>query len=105
MRSTIEALPHRRVLVTHGTNSIVDTSRELAGIQGKVIELTGALNPAPFQISDAVFNIGCTAARVQSLHDGVNVPVNGRIWDAASVQKNRDANRFKPVGQAHLTKT
>ncbi len=97
VRSTIEAQPHRHVLVTHGTDTMVETARELASIKGKVIVLTGALNPARFQGSDAVFNIGCAVAAVQTLPDGVYITMNGRVWDPAKVRKNRDANRFEEV--------
>ena len=97
MRSTIEAQPHRHVLVTHGTDTMVETARVLAGIPGKVIVLTGALNPARFQGSDAVFNIGCAVGAVQSLDDGVYIAMNGRVWDPATVRKNRDANRFEAI--------
>jgi len=97
MRSTIEAQPHRHVLVTHGTDTMVETARVLAGIAGKVIVLTGALNPARFQGSDAVFNIGCAVGAVQSLDDGVYIAMNGRVWDPATVRKNRDANRFEAI--------
>ncbi len=95
IRSTIEAQPHRHVLVTHGTDSMVETARMLRGIEGKVIVLTGALNPARFQGSDAVFNIGCAVGAVQTLPDGVWIAMNGRVWDPAAVRKNRDANRFE----------
>lgn len=97
MRSTIEAQPHRHVLVTHGTDTMVETARVLAGIAGKVIVLTGALNPARFQGSDAVFNIGCAVGAVQTLDDGVYIAMNGRVWDPATVRKNRDANRFEAI--------
>jgi len=97
IRSTIEAQPHRHVLVTHGTDTMVETAKELASIKGKVIVLTGALNPARFQGSDAVFNIGCAVAAVQTLPDGVYIAMNGRVWDPAKVRKNRDANRFEEV--------
>src|SRR5579884_2222890 len=97
IRRTIEAQPSRHVLVTHGTDTMVETARELATLKGKVIVLTGALNPARFQGSDAVFNIGCAVAAVQTLPDGVYIAMNGRVWDPAKVRKNRDANRFEEV--------
>ena len=95
VRRTIEAQPGRHVLVTHGTDTMVETARVLEGIAGKVIVLTGALNPARFQGSDAVFNVGCAVGAVQSLPDGVYIAMNGRIWDPARVRKNVDANRFE----------
>ena len=97
LRRLIEAQPHRHVLVTHGTDTMVETAAVLASIKDKVIVLTGALNPARFQGSDAVFNIGCAVGAVQSLPDGVYIAMNGRIWNPAHVRKNRDANRFEAV--------
>lgn len=95
IRRTIEAQPQRHVLVTHGTDTMVETARVLEGIAGKVIVLTGALNPALFKGSDAVFNIGCAVGAVQALPPGVYIAMNGRIWDPLKVRKNRDANRFE----------
>jgi L-asparaginase len=95
VRDTIAAQPHRHILVTHGTDSMVETARLLQGIEGKVIVLTGALNPARFQGSDAVFNIGCAVGAVQTLPDGVWIAMNGRVWNPQEVRKNRDANRFE----------
>jgi L-asparaginase len=95
VRRTIMAQPHRHILVTHGTDTMVETARVLADIPGKTIVLTGALNPARFQGSDAVFNIGCAVGAIQALPDGVYIAMNGRVWDPARVRKNRDANRFE----------
>jgi L-asparaginase len=97
VRSTIEQQPGRFVLVTHGTDTMVETAKALISIKGKVIVLTGALNPARFQGSDAVFNVGCAVGAVQSLPDGVYIAMNGRVWDPATVRKNRAANRFEAV--------
>ena len=95
IRRTIEQQPHRHVLVTHGTDTMVETANELLALKGKVIVLTGALNPARFQGSDAVFNIGCAVGAVQTLPDGVYIAMNGRVWDPLRVKKNRAANRFE----------
>ena len=98
IRAAIEQQPHRHVLVTHGTDTMVETAQALQDVAGKVIVLTGALNPALFKGSDAVFNIGCAVGAVQSLPDGVYIAMNGRIWDPARVRKNVAANRFEEVG-------
>ena len=95
VRRTIEGLQARHVLVTHGTDTMVETGLALAGIPGKTIVLTGSLNPARFQGSDAVFNIGAAVGAVQSLPDGVYVAMNGRIWGPDRVRKNVEANRFE----------
>ena len=97
LRATILAQDARHVLITHGTDSMVDTARVLASIEGKTIVLTGALNPARFEGSDAEFNIGCAVGAVQSLPPGVYIAMNGRIWDPTRVRKNVDANRFEAL--------
>ncbi len=95
IRDTIAGRPEKQVLVTHGTDTMVDTARVLQAVPGKTIVLTGALNPALFRGSDAVFNIGCAVGAVQSLSPGVYIAMNGRLWDPLKVRKNRDANRFE----------
>jgi L-asparaginase len=97
IRRTIAEQPHRHVLVTHGTDTMVETAKVLAAIPDKTIILTGALNPARFQNSDAVFNIGCAIGAVQVLPPGTYIAMSGRVWDPAKVRKNRDANRFEPA--------
>ena len=95
IRAAIAAQEARHVLVTHGTDSMVETARVLAMVAGKTIVLTGALNPARFRGSDAEFNIGTAVGAVQSLPPGVYIAMNGRIWDPAKVRKNVEANRFE----------
>ena len=85
------------VLVTHGTDSMVKTALLLADIPGKTIVLTGALNPARFRDSDAVFNIGCAVGAVQTLPEGAWIAMNGCVWDPRKVRKNRGKNRFEAV--------
>ena len=95
LRATIAAQPARHVLVTHGTDTMVETARVLSSIPDKTIVLTGALNPARFRGSDAEFNIGNAVGAVQCLPPGVFIAMNGRIWDPAKVRKNVAANRFE----------
>ena len=97
LRATIEAQDAQHVLVTHGTDTMVETARVLSRIQGKTIVITGALNPARFRGSDAEFNVGTAVGAVQSLPPGVYIAMNGRIWDPLKVRKNVAANRFEQV--------
>ena len=97
IRSTVLAQPSRHVLITHGTDSMVDTARVLSDIPDRTIVLTGALNPARFRGSDAEFNIGTAVGAVQSLPPGVYIAMNGRIWDPTRVRKNVAANRFEAI--------
>ncbi len=98
LRQTIAAQAARHVLVTHGTDTMVDTAKVLAAIPDKTIVLTGALNPARFRGSDADFNIGTAVGAVQCLPPGVYIAMNGRVWDPSKVRKNVAANRFEAIG-------
>ncbi|MDW8479977.1 MAG: asparaginase domain-containing protein [Xanthomonadales bacterium] len=96
IRAVVAAQEERHVLITHGTDTMVETAKALLGLAGKVIVLTGALNPALFRGSDAVFNIGTAVGAVQALTEGVYIAMNGRIWDPRRVRKNAELNRFEP---------
>ncbi|MGY1459662.1 MULTISPECIES: asparaginase domain-containing protein [unclassified Luteimonas] len=95
LRATIAAQQARHVLVTHGTDTMVETAKALASLDDRTIILTGALNPARFRGSDAEFNVGTAVGAVQSLPPGVYIAMNGRIWDPLTVRKNVAANRFE----------
>ena len=97
IRAAVEKDVAVRVLITHGTDTMTETAAALAGVKGKTIVLTGALNPAKFRGSDAIFNIGGAVAAAQALPTGVYIFMNGRIFDAHRVRKNRDKNRFEEV--------
>jgi L-asparaginase len=97
VRAAVAARPENRVIVTHGTDTMVDTARTLAAIPGKTIVLTGALSPARFQASDAVFNIGMAVAAVQTCPPGVWIAMSGHVFAHDRVRKNRDLNRFEPL--------
>ena len=84
-------------LITHGTDTMVKTALMLSDITDKTIVFTGALNPARFRDSDAVFNIGCAVGAVQSLPPGAWIAMNGCVWDPGTVRKNRGENRFEAV--------
>ncbi len=97
MEATIAAHPAKHVLVTHGTDTMVETAKAFSSLADRTIVLTGALSPARFQGSDAEFNVGCAIGAVQSLPAGVYVAMNGRIWDPLKVRKNVGANCFEAL--------
>lgn len=97
IRDTIAADPHRHFVVTHGTDTMLETARVLQTLSDKVIVLTGAMQPARFRFTDAVFNIGCAVMAVQLLPPGVYIAMNGRIFDPLKAVKNREQNRFETL--------
>lgn len=86
-----------RFMITHGTDTMVQTAKALQNIPDKTIVLVGSLSPARFRNTDAVFNIGFACAAAQALPAGVYIAMNGRIFHPDHVVKNREANRFEPL--------
>ena len=97
IKNVIEKSEESHFLITHGTDTMVETARYLKPIKDKTIVMTGALTPARFNATDAIFNIGCAVAAVQTQPAGVWVIMNGLVWDPEQVRKNRKANRFEEV--------
>ena len=97
IRAAVTGCDAARVLVTHGTDTMVATAMALQGIDGKTIVLTGALQPGRFADSDAAFNLGLAFGAVQLCPPGVYVVANGAVFLADKVRKNLELNRFEAV--------
>jgi L-asparaginase len=97
LRGYIEADAASRYVVTHGTDTMPETAAALAGLDGKTIVLTGALSPARFKSTDAMFNIGMAVAAAQVAAPGVYIAMSGQVFNAGEVRKNRAENRFESV--------
>jgi len=94
---TVSECPDRHILITHGTDTMIETAKFLLPIPDKTIVLTGSMQPARFRNSDAVFNIGFALAAVQILPPGVHIAMNGRIFNPDRAEKNIDLNRFESI--------
>ncbi len=97
IRAACEEAAETRILITHGTDTMSATAEALTGIPGKTIVLTGALAPARFRVTDAVFNLGLALGAVQSQPAGVYLAMNGTIFEAGKVRKNREAGKFEEL--------
>ena len=95
LRRYIERDEARRYVVTHGTDTMVETAKVLEGIPDRTIVLTGALSPARFKTTDAVFNVGMAVAAVQTVAPGVYIAMNGEVFTPGAVRKNVEQNRFE----------
>lgn len=84
-----------KIIITHGTDTMVETALALTPLTDKTIVLTGAMEPARFKTSDAVFNLGLAVAAVQSLPKGIYLSISGRIFTPDNVKKNRNLKMFE----------
>jgi L-asparaginase len=87
------------IVITHGTDTMVETARALAGaaLSAKTVVLTGAMVPYAFGSSDGLFNLGSALSFVQVLPPGVYVAMNGQCFDWNRVRKNRETGIFEAL--------
>ncbi|MES2157630.1 MAG: asparaginase domain-containing protein [Pseudomonadota bacterium] len=95
----VAAAPENHVIITHGTDTMTDTARQLADIPGKTVVLVGSLAPARFGESDASFNLGMAFATVQVAQPGIYITMSGSVFPADQVIKDRAKGAFVPVAQ------
>ena len=100
LRKFIAADDGTHYVITHGTDTMPETAEALAGLEGKTIVLTGALSPARFRTTDAVFNVGMAVAAAQVAKPGVYIAMSGQVFEAGAVRKNRAENRFEATGRS-----
>jgi L-asparaginase len=90
-----------RIVITHGTDTMVETAKALAAVfpaaGAKTIVLTGAMIPYAFGSSDGLFNLGSAISFVQVLPAGVYLAMNGRYFAWDQVRKNRETGIFESV--------
>ena len=87
---------HTQIVITHGTDTIVETARALASrVHQQTVILTGAMVPYAFGSSDGLFNLGSALSFVQLLPPGVYVAMNGRWFAWDNVRKNREIGVFE----------
>jgi L-asparaginase len=88
--------PETRIVITHGTDTMVETARALAaGIAAKTVVLTGAMIPYAFGSSDGLFNLGSALSFAQVLPSGVYIAMNGQHFSWDRVRKNRETGVFE----------
>jgi L-asparaginase len=97
IKDKVASSPCDKIIVTHGTDTMIKTARELESVLGKTIVMTGSMYPAQFKESDAVFNMGCAITSVQILEYGVYIAMNGRIFNPRYARKNVELNRFEEI--------
>lgn len=97
IHAKVAACTAQHILITHGTDTMTVTAAALADIDNKVIVLTGAMQPARFRDSDALFNLGLAIGALNTCQPGVYIAMSGKVFAADGVTKNRLAGRFEGI--------
>ena len=93
-KSVIEC-EEERIIITHGTDTMVETAKFLEDVKEKTIVLTGAMQPARFKKTDAIFNSGFAYSAALILENGVYIAMSGQIFNSNNVRKNIDLGKFE----------
>ncbi|RLC25466.1 MAG: asparaginase [Deltaproteobacteria bacterium] len=95
IKQVVQDETNDKIIITHGTDTMIDTAKALGIIKNKVVVFTGAMIPAKFKSSDAIFNLGSAVTAVQTLPHGVYLAISGRIFSPDNVKKNRTLKQFE----------
>ena len=95
--SRVRTANEQHILITHGTDGMVETASYLVEIPEKVIVLTGAMQPSRFHSSEAMFNLGGAITALGLLDAGVYLAMHGRIFHPTATRKNREKCRFEDI--------
>ena len=98
LAARVAAAPEKRIVITHGTDTMTESARALGDAGGRTVVLVGALAPARFSESDAPFNLGMAFAAVQTAPPGIYITMNGSVFPADKVVKDRERGAFVSLG-------
>ncbi len=97
LREHVNNSPHQHILIIHGTDTMALSAQQLGTITNKTVVFTGAMQPARMRKTDAPFNLGFAIGALQCLDSGIYIAMNGQIFNADNVQKNRHMGRFETL--------
>jgi L-asparaginase len=94
IRETCVNTKTQHIIITHGTDTMIETAQFLGDIPGKTIILTGAMRPQRFSNTDADFNLGVAVGAVANIGEGVFVAMNGRVFCTKKLCRDSDTGVF-----------
>ena len=98
------AAPETKLIVTHGTDTMVQTAERLAAKHlAKTVVLVGAMVPYTFRNSDGLFNLGLAFGAAQLLPAGVYIAMNGQLFPWNAVHKNKTLGVFESITPKTVT--
>ena len=86
---------YTKIIITHGTDTLLKTAKHLSTINNKTIILSGSFLPSKFKDSDADFNIGMTISGLQTLPNGIYVAINGLIAKYDDFIRNLKSGKYE----------
>ena len=86
---------YSKILITHGTDTLLETAKYLNNVIDKTIVITGSFLPSKFKDSDADFNIGMAVSGLQTLPNGIYICINGIIAKHKEFTRNLKSGKYE----------
>ena len=83
-----------KIIITHGTDTMIETATFLTEVKNKTIILTGAFKPEKFTNSDADFNVGVAVGALNILGKGVFIAMNGGVFKYDEVKRDIETGKY-----------
>ncbi len=83
-----------KIIITHGTDTMIETAKKLGSLKNKTIIITGSMRPERFSNSDASFNIGTAIGAINILENGIYISMHGRVYSWDKVNRNMETGQF-----------
>lgn len=99
LKQIIKDAEHTKIVVTHGSDTLIDTAQFIGKTPGKTIVLTAAFLPEAFKNSDADFNMGMAVAVAQSNEEGIFITMNGGVFGPNNCRKNEENGKFEKINE------
>jgi L-asparaginase len=91
---TCKAAKQKKIVITHGTDTMLETAKALSGITNKTIVLTGSLVPEKFKGSDADFNVGSAVGALAAVPHGIYIAMHGRVITYSDAVRELKTGQF-----------
>lgn len=95
LKKLVKETPQNKIVITHGSDTLIETARFMGNIKGKTIVFTAAFLPEAFKNSDADFNLGMAMGVCQSKHEGTFIAMNGLVMSPEQCIKNEKNGKFQ----------
>lgn len=85
---------NKQIIITHGTDTLLETAKVLSELNDKIVVLTGSMRPERFSNSDAELNFGMALAGVQTLPPGIYIAIQGIIINHTQLARDIDTGLY-----------
>ena len=89
-----QELKNDKIIITHGTDTMIATGLFLQNITNKLIIITGAMRPERFANSDADLHIGMAIGAANILEKGVFIAMNGLVIPINQAKRDLKTGQF-----------